>query len=395
MSSLRAFAMRYELPRRPQRRESDAADLSTFLQRASGSLAADALHVAPPKQFWTPLAGPISGRLIEGTLPEDHFARFSLRLPREWNGGLVAAAASGITDERTYDLYFADYALSRGFAFAATDKGVRRAVLDNDTVLMPHVPENSIRRWSSRLEALARAAQAECRAFYGRPPRRTYAVGLSNGGYIARRALEGRSDLFDGGLEVSGVMWRADRGNLLRELPVALRATSSRSWDRAALTRAGFPAGDRRWDPLIAFYRQLYWEAVMHLFLGDVDPAYSGPVEEYDLDARPASVREAIRTFENTGDLQAPLISIAGAHDYLISCAGHALAYADLVRSRGRADRHKLILIEDASHIDTNRETFEFVRPLMTHAHAAFEQLVSATEGEAAAATAPSSRRPR
>lgn len=396
MTNLRTFAMRYDLPRPAQRRQSDSADLSTFLQRAAGGLAADALHVAPPKQFWTPLDGPIAGRLIEGTLPEDHFARFVLRLPRDWNGGLIVAAASGITDERTYDLYFSDYALKQGYAFAATDKGVRRAMLDGDTVLMPHLPENSIRRWSGRLEALAQVAQQEAKRFYGRAPRRTYAVGLSNGGFIARKAAESRSGLFDGALEVSGVLWRADRGNLLRELPPALRATSSnpKGWDRKALTRAGFPAKDPLWDGVLALYRQLYWEAVMYLFLGDLDPGYAGPVEDYDLDARPAAL-EAIEGFQNTGALQVPLVSLAGGHDYLISCAGHALAYADLVREAGRGDRHRMILIEDASHIDTNRATFDFVRPLMPHAHAAFEELVSVVEGEPAAATAPSSPRPR
>src|SRR5438477_5923700 len=109
MSAIRVFGMRFDLPRVPERSERDAPDLSTFTQRAAGAVAADALHIAPPKEFWTPLSGPIPGRLIEGTLPDDHRARFLLRLPRDWNGRLVVAAASGITDERTYDLYFSDF----------------------------------------------------------------------------------------------------------------------------------------------------------------------------------------------------------------------------------------------------------------------------------------------
>ena len=188
MKSLRAFGLRFDLPRLPIRKEIDLADLTTRAQREDGTLASDALHIMAPKEFWTPLPAAVPGKLIEGTLPDDHYARFTLRLPKDWNGRLVVAGASGITDERTYDLYFSDYLLSRGYAFAATDKGVRRAVLDGDTVLMPLIQESSVRRWASRLEDLARFAGAEVLAHYGRRPEKTYAVGLSNGGFLARKA---------------------------------------------------------------------------------------------------------------------------------------------------------------------------------------------------------------
>ena len=388
--------MRFDAPRPPSLSETDLEDLTTRSQRRDGRLSPDALHIAPPRAYWTPLDAPVPGRLIEGTLGADQQARFLLRLPKDWNGRLVVAASSGITDERTYDLYLSDYLLSRGYAFGVTDKGVRRAVLDGDTVLMPLVPENSVRRWYSRLEELARFAGEAARRHYGRRPERTYAAGLSNGGFLARRAAEAGSGIFDGALEISGVLWRADRGNLLRELPAALRATARQPWDRAALRRAGFPCDDPRWDPVVSLYRGGDWEAVRHLFVGDLAPGYSGPIERYDLDKRPAAVREHIRSFENTGDLRLPLVCVAGARDLLISCAGHALAYRDLVASRGKAGLHRLILVEDASHIDTNRELFPFIEPLMPHAHRAFEELVSLVEGaRAPAATAPSSRRPR
>src|SRR5262249_35869110 len=161
---------------------------------------------------------------------------------------------SGITDERTYDLYFSDYALSRGYAFAATDKGVRRAVLDGDTVVMPQGEDASIRRWASRLEALAKLARAECGSFYGRSAARVYAVGLSNGGFIARKAAESATAGIDGAVEISGVMWRADSGGVLRELPRALRGDLS----------VFGPLG-KDWDPVVAFYRAAYWEAVVAL----------------------------------------------------------------------------------------------------------------------------------
>jgi len=385
VSLLRSFAFRADAPVKPERTAAEVDDLTTRAERASGALPADALHIAPPKEFWTPLTKPVPGLRVEGTLPDDHRARFVLRLPREWNGRIVVAASSGITDERTYDLYFSDFALSRGYAFAATDKAMRRSVLDGDTVLMPHTPENSVRRWASRLEALAALAKREAAERRGRAPERVYAVGLSNGGFVARRAAESASGLFDGALEVSGVLWRADSGNLLRQLPAALRASAGARWDEAALARAGFPPAEGRWEPLRAFYRAAYWEASLALFLGDLDPAYAGPPESYDLDARPASVRETIRSFENTGDLKVPLISISGRRDYLIPHGPHAEAYRDLVRARGKDALHRLILADDASHIDTNRELFAFVEPLMPRAHRAFEELVALVEKKPAA----------
>ncbi len=382
MSVIRVFGMRAELPRAPERAERETPDLSTFTQRAAKAVSADALHIAPPPALWTPLSEPIPGRLVEGTFGDDARARFVLRLPKDWNGRLVVAAASGITDERTYDLYFSDYLLSRGYAFAATDKGVRRAVLDGDTVLLPQTEDSSVRRWASRLEDLARLSRREALKYYGRRAEKVYAVGLSNGGFVARKAAESEAREIDGAVEISGVLWRARSGNVLRELPRALRGD---------LSGAGFPMLDASWEPVIASYRAAYWEAVTALFIGDIDPEYRGAPKDYDLDARPAAL-ETIRSFENTGELKVPLISVAGAADLLISCRGHALAYRDLVVARGMGAFHELRVVDGASHIDTNAARFAFVKPLMPAAHEAFEALVARVEGAATARSSP--RRP-
>ncbi|MBI4060681.1 MAG: hypothetical protein HY403_04555 [Elusimicrobia bacterium] len=389
MSVLRAYAFRLDQPRTPVLVESELPDLTTAPQRAAGTLTADALHIAPPKAFWTPLPRPVPGLLAAGTLPPDHRARFLLRLPRDWNGRLVLAAASGLTDESTYDLYFSDRLLNQGCAFAATDKGVRRASLDGDTMVMPMTPESSVRRWAGRLESLAEAARAIILRRRGARPRRVYAVGLSNGGFIARRAAE--TGLVDGAVDISGVLWRADRGGLLREMPALLRASAQEPWDQDAVARAGFPRADGRWKPVAELYKLTYWEASLGLFVSDLDPSYEGALADYDLDGRPQAL-SAIREFENTGDLQVPLISVSGRRDYLISCAGHAEAYRDLARARGKDALHRLILEDDAAHIDTNAEKFPFVPPLMPRAHAAFDELVARVE---AGPTAPSSPRPR
>lgn len=372
---MRAMAMRDELPREPQRRETEVDDLTTAAQRKAGQLPMDAIHLAPPRKFWTELTHAVPGRLIEGTLPDDHRARFVLRLPKQWNGGLVLAAASGITDEYSYDIYFSDYLLLRGYAFAVTDKAVRRAVLDGDMVLLPHTPEGHVNRWVERLHRLAELSADQCEKFYGQAPERTIAAGVSNGGYIVRRAAELNSNLFDGAIEISGVFWRANRANLLRELPLALRASQSNPWDKSLLLQSGMPGIEPKWETLAAVYRMYYWEAVMHLFLAYLDPDYIGAVEDYDLDSRPAEVLESISEIENSGDLKIPLVSLAGERDYLISCRNHAHGYRELIESQGKQDLHRLFTFPDACHIDANAEAFPFVTPLMPHAHAAFEEL--------------------
>jgi hypothetical protein len=180
----------------------------------------------------------------------------------------------------------------------------------------------------------------------------------------------------DGAVDVSGVLWRADKGNLLRELPALLRAVSREPWDQEAILRAGFPRVDEKWRPLADLYKLAFWESALGIFLSDLDPSYAGALPDYDLDSRPAALA-AIRELENTGDLKAPLISIAGRRDYLVPCAGHAEAYRDLVRSRGKGDRHRLVIADDAGHIDANACAFPFAQPLMPRAHAAFDELVS------------------
>jgi hypothetical protein len=374
MKVIHAMAMRLDLPRLEERRVEDLDDLTTAPLRDAGRLPLHAVQLAPPRKFWTPIKNAVPGRLIEGTLAPDHRARFLLRMPRDWNGGLVVAAAPGTTSEYSYDLYFSDALLLKGYAFAVTDKAVRTVTLD-DTVMLAHAPEAHVNLWAERLNAMARFAVEEAKAFYGRLPSRTLSVGVSNGAYVARRAAESSAGIFDGALEVSGVLWRAARGNVLRELPQALRAMSESPWDRTLLERAGMPSVEEPgWQDVARHYHG-YWEAVMHLFLGHLDPEYNGAVKDYDLDARPATVLESIHDFENTGDLKVPLVSVAGDRDYLVSCTTNAIAYCDLVKEQGKQALHELIIVPGGLHVDSTVEWFPFATPLMPPALEAFARL--------------------
>ena len=48
-------------------------------------------------------------------------------------------------------------------------------------------------------------------------------AGISNGGYLTRWQLENRPELYDGGLDWEGTLFRADGPNLFTYLPTALR----------------------------------------------------------------------------------------------------------------------------------------------------------------------------
>ena len=76
MKPFRAVGVR--LPAGPglERIAADADDLSSFSSRDAGGPDPEAVSVAPPREFWTPLAEPVPGRRIEGSLPEDPEARY-------------------------------------------------------------------------------------------------------------------------------------------------------------------------------------------------------------------------------------------------------------------------------------------------------------------------------
>ena len=65
-------------------------------------------------------------------------------------------------------------------------------------------PGQPFTRWAEFMVMAAELARDGVKAAYGPPPRFTYAVGTSNGGYQVRRAVEIAPKLFDG-----GVNWEA------------------------------------------------------------------------------------------------------------------------------------------------------------------------------------------
>ena len=80
----------------------------------------------------------------------------------------------------------------------------------------------------------ARLAQEGVEARYGEPPRFTYAVGTSNGGYQVRRAVETVPELFDGGVDWEGTYVDAAAPTSSPTCP-RQSSTSRTTWPRASI----------------------------------------------------------------------------------------------------------------------------------------------------------------
>ncbi|GAA1951315.1 tannase/feruloyl esterase family alpha/beta hydrolase [Kitasatospora viridis] len=318
-------------------------------------------------------------------------AQFVIRLPDEWNGGLVVTAAPGIRRQYAADRLIGDWVLARGYAYAASDKGNSG----------PHfhtagrAPGDAVAQWGYRMRELALAARETVRRHYGAEPRRCYATGLSNGGYLTRLQLERHPDLYDGGVDWSGPLWLAEGPNLLTHLPAWLahypRYRDSGDPDaHARLLEAGLPAGS---EFLWEVHHRTYWDFTQRTYRAVFDPDHPGPGlppeglafarpgepgadADYDYAARPLAVHDAVSRVSLTGALGRPLLSLHGTLDALLPIGPHSDRYAALVTEAGRGHLHRQYRIEGGNHVDGFCDVFPGrLRPMLPAYRAAFEAL--------------------
>jgi len=174
--------------------------------------------ISPNPPDRTPILKPVPGVQVQGRLVDDSTgeARVLLRLPREWNGRLVVAGASGTRSEFNGDFAWSDYVLQKGYAYASQNKRVLNFRLSSSSdplgcrlnplsTIFVHFfvndPVKSFTEWTDAIIDTARLARDALKVQYGKHPARTYAVGTSNGGYQVRRAIEEAPNLFDGGID--------------------------------------------------------------------------------------------------------------------------------------------------------------------------------------------------
>jgi len=395
-------------------------DLTTAPQRATTPNTfqwLDALAIAPAEPAdWTPITKAVPGVLIKGTLKDDQQGRFLLRLPKEWNGKLVVAGAAGTRSEFNGDLVISDFVLQKGYAYASQNKGMlnfepsdisnsnacplrpladAEAGSDANQLLYFHLLDsgNSLAEWGERINQAALIAKALIEAHYGWKPSRTYAMGVSNGGYQVRKAIEDHPETFDGGVEWEAVLWQRNGPNFIGELPVGLKQFPSyrdkhlnpNSPEAKAIQAADFPPdlvenGTSLWT----LNRSRLWELTECLYVRKLDPDYDAQPDftalaNYDYVTSPESVRKTIATFANNGIVRRPLISVHGTLDALIPLKGHARPYKAMVEAKGYGQNYRLYEVQNGNHLDSLKgskaEQLPDLELIQPHAHKAFELL--------------------
>jgi hypothetical protein len=346
--------------------------------------------------------GGVPGTQLDGYFPDDstlntthgwnHDSQFVIRLPDHWNGGLVVAGTPGNRAQYANDFAISDWVLARGYAYAATDKGNVGTAFYRDG----RRPGDAVAEWNTRVTQLARAARTVVARRYGRAPSRTYAAGISNGGYLVRWQLENHPELFDGGVDWEGTLWRADGPNLFTYLPSVLRNYPSYAAGSAtahdALLAAGLAPGS---EFLWPYHEQVYWDLTQRIYREEFDPAYDGATEagtpycasgtpgcdaDYSYASRPRSVHQAVSRVSLTGRIRKPLITLQGTLDTLLPIARDGDVYARMVRAHHGDFRY--YRVEDGNHVDGLYDTYpDRLRPILPCFRAAFTALEGWTTG--------------
>ncbi|HEY6006420.1 MAG TPA: 3-hydroxybutyrate oligomer hydrolase family protein [Anaeromyxobacter sp.] len=385
--------------------------------------------ISPDPPFRTPITKAVPGVQLDARLADDPAgeARFLLRVPADWSGSLVVAGASGTRSEFNGDFAWSDLVVQKGYAYASQNKRILNLFLAAISVAPPasdplacrlnptsaiwvHFydddPGKPFTQWGPAIVAAAGIARDGLLALEERPPRYTYAVGTSNGGYQVRRALELAPHVFDGGVDWEGTFVDPAAPNILTDLPPAILnfpAYAASGFDPTSaaaknIVAAGYPpdivaaGGVSLWG----LYNAQFWEVTQCQWQKRLDPTYDtygSGTGTYDYAARvsQSDVFAELAAFENTGDLRRPLITVAGTMDALLPIEHHARAYARKVAAaraadaaKGREDdRHapyRLYEVQNGNHIETFKNTFPQLELIQPHAQRAFELLVRFVE---------------
>lgn len=312
-------------------------------------------------------ADPVPHRFIHGTLGD---ANFQIALPVNWNGRLLIGAR-GYSGTEFSTGAFKNVGLAKGYAYALSDQGwYRFDIIDS--------PQDKYYESRRRILQLTKYTKQTVKRHYGVAASRTFMVGGSNGGHNTKMMVEDYPGEYDGGIAGYGISshleWLGSNARFLRNYDIieprifdiiAARAADP-NWDPATtalsppLTSAqvqalldiyfmpatigglsynsGRPPGSEyRWP---GRYGNLlgYVETSLEKFDPFYDPNGDGVISIDELKAwdphqSPPPVGNDLRRFDNTGNLQRPVIIGHGTHDTIVS-PGATEVYKRLVEAR-------------------------------------------------------------
>jgi fermentation-respiration switch protein FrsA (DUF1100 family) len=351
----------------------------------------------------------VPGLQVDGYFPDDsttnsnngfqHDSQFVIRFPNKWNGKVVITGAPGVRAQYANDFIIGDWVLARGYAFASTDKGNTGTAFYTDGT----EPGDAVAEWHERVEELTRATKQAADTYYGKRPSRTYITGISNGGYLTRYALENTPELYDGGVDWEGTLFRAEGPNLFTYLPATLRNYPECETDRQNgesvreseqcwnIVQAGLPRKSAfLWDE----HYTVYWDLTQRVYRAEFDPEYDGPLPEgipfcqeqtpdasgcdanYVYEDRPQEVKDAVRRVSLTGDIGKPLLTLHGTLDALLPISEDSDVYRQLILDSGNGNKHRYYVIAKGNHVDSYYDNNEKkLRPILPCHRDAFREL--------------------
>jgi 3HB-oligomer hydrolase (3HBOH) len=383
----------------------------------------DVISPSPPNR--TSITKAVPGVQLDARIADDPAgeARILIRLPNDWNGKLVVAGASGTRSEFNGDFAWSDFVVQKGYAYVSQNKGIYNLFLTtsadplgcrlnpSSTVFVhfyANDPATPFTRWTDFMIEATHIGADALKAHYNHAPRRTYAVGTSNGGYQVRRALETSPELFDGGIDWEGTFVDPVAPNILSGLPPAIlnfpdyAASAFNPGSTAAenIVATGYPpdlvvSGNSLWGR----YSSQFWEVTLCQWQKRLDPTYdtytSGTgIYSYIARLSASNVGANVAAIATTGDIGKPLITVAGTMDALLPINLHARAYARAVAAALSAQDHpgddkhqrpqyRLYEVQNGNHIETYKDTppaFPQLELIQPHAQRALDLLAVQVE---------------
>jgi hypothetical protein len=155
----------------------------------------------------------VTGTMVAGMGADERRQEVVFKVPANWNGKLAVVGTPGTRNEFANEGTIGPWLLKRGYAYISGNKGMTNGGVDGNATLLNKL--HPTRHWGEMMLDMATWASERLAAVTCQAPTHVYAVGLSNGGYQVRRALEidhvrvngGGTRVFAGGLDWSGAYW--------------------------------------------------------------------------------------------------------------------------------------------------------------------------------------------